>query len=227
DHVGTISDAVGHDLRTPLSSATAAVSSLRSTDVKLSKKDRDELLETAEISLRRLADLVSDLLDASRLQAGVLPIALTAVGLDEVVPLALDELGLRDGNIVVDVPADLPAALCDPVLLQRVLVNLLSNALRYSPTESAPLISASAFASRLELRIIDRGPGIPAAKLTEALQPFQRLGDADNTTGVGLGLALSNGFMTAMGGSLEAEDTPGGGLTMVVRLPMATESVTS
>ncbi len=213
--------AVGHDLRTPLSSATAAVSSLRSTDVDWSDKDRDELLETAEISLHRLADLVSALLDASRLQAGVLPIALSAVGLDEVVPIALDELGLGGGTLVVDVSPDLPPALCDPGLLQRVLVNLLSNALRYSPADAKPIIAASAFAERLELRIIDRGPGIPAAKLAEAFQPFQRLGDVDNTTGVGLGLALSNGFMTAMGGTLEAEDTPGGGLTMVVSLPVA------
>jgi two-component system sensor histidine kinase KdpD len=213
--------AVGHDLRTPLSSATAAVSSLRSTDVAWSDHDRDELLETAEISLHRLADLVSDLLDASRLQAGVLPIALSAVGLDDVVPLALDELGLAAGKITVDVPADLPPAVCDPVLVQRVLVNLLSNALRYSPADSKPIIAASAFGDRLELRVIDRGPGIPAAKLAEAFQPFQRLGDLDNTTGVGLGLALSNGFMAAMGGSLEAEDTPGGGLTMVVTLPVA------
>jgi two-component system sensor histidine kinase KdpD len=213
--------AVGHDLRTPLSSATAAVSSLRSTDVTLSTEDRAELLETAELSLRRLADLVSDLLDASRLQAGVLPIVLSAVGLDEVVPLALDELGLSDGHLVVDVPADLPPALCDPVLVQRVLVNLLSNALRYSDPEATPIVTGSAFGDRVELRVIDRGPGIPAAKLAEAFQPFQRLGDVDNTTGVGLGLALSNGFMAAMGGTLEAEDTPGGGLTMVVGLPVA------
>jgi two-component system sensor histidine kinase KdpD len=176
---------------------------------------------TGTISLHRLADLVADLLDASRLQAGVLPIALSAVGLDEVVPLALDELGLAGGTVAVDVPPDLPPALCDPVLLQRVLVNLLSNALRYSPADSTPIVAASAFGHRLELRVIDRGPGIPSAKLAEAFQPFQRLGDVDTTTGVGLGLALSNGFMTAMGGSLEAEDTPGGGLTMVVSLPVA------
>jgi two-component system sensor histidine kinase KdpD len=213
--------AVGHDLRTPLSAAVAAVSSLRSRDIAWSDKDRDELLETAEISLDRLGHLVSDLLDASRLQAGVLPIALTGVGLDEVVPLALDELGLGNHQIVVDVSPDLPPALCDPVLLQRVVVNLLSNAVRYSPVGSTPIVAASAFASRVELRVIDRGPGIPAAKLEEAFQPFQRLGDIDNTTGVGLGLALSNGFISAMGGTLEAEDTPGGGLTMVIGLPVA------
>ena len=211
--------AVGHDLRTPLSSATAAVSSLRSTDVTWSDRDREDLLQTAEESLHRLAVLVNDLLDASRLQAGVLPISLSLVGLDEIVPLALDELAVPLERARVDVPADLPEALCDPVLLQRVIVNLVANALRYSPGDAPLIITASSFGARLELRVIDRGPGIPPAKLAEAFQPFQRLGDTDNTTGVGLGLALSNGFMEAMGGSLEAEDTPGGGLTMVVTLP--------
>ncbi|MCU1514520.1 MAG: sensor histidine kinase KdpD [Microbacteriaceae bacterium] len=213
--------AVGHDLRTPLSSATAAVSSLRSTDVTWSEQDRNDLLETAEVSLRRLADLVSDLLDASRLQAGVLPISLSAVGLDEIVPLALDELDLAIGTVIVDVPGDLPAALCDPALVQRVLVNLVANALRYAPVGVPPIVSGSTFGDRVELRVIDRGPGIPQARLAEAFQPFQRLGDTDNTTGVGLGLALSNGFVSAMGGTLEAEVTPGGGLTMVVALPTA------
>lgn len=211
--------AVGHDLRTPLSAATAAVSSLRSTDVVWSDDDREDLLETAEESLRRLADLVSDLLDASRIQAGVLPISLSAIGLDEVVPLALDELALASGRVRVNVAADLPSAVCDPVLVQRVIVNLVTNALRYTPADTPPIIAASAFGDRVELRVIDRGPGIPEAKLAAAFQPFQRLGDTDNTTGVGLGLALSKGFMEAMGGSLEAEDTPGGGLTMVMTLP--------
>ena len=211
--------AVGHDLRTPLSSATAAVSSLRSTDVSWSDRDRDELLQTAEESLHRLADLVNDLLDASRLQAGVLPISLSQVGLDEIVPLALDELRVSLTRVRIDVSADLPEARCDAVLLQRVIVNLVANALRYSPADTPLLITASSFGARLELRVIDRGPGIPPAKIAEAFQPFQRLGDTDNTTGVGLGLALSNGFMEAMGGNLQAEDTPGGGLTMVVTLP--------
>lgn len=213
--------AVGHDLRTPLSSATAAVSSLRSTDVDWSDADREELLATAEESLHRLAELVGDLLDASRLQAGVLAISLSAVGLDEIVPLALDELRVPNDRVRLDVQPGLPSVLCDPVLVQRVLVNLIANALRYSPPDTPPIITASSFDDRVELRVIDRGPGIPREKLAEALQPFQRLGDTDNTTGVGLGLALSNGFMEAMGGKLEAEDTPGGGLTMVISLPSA------
>ncbi len=106
------------------------------------------------------------------------------------------------------------------MLVQRVIVNLVANALRYSPVDAPLIITASSFGARLELRVIDQGPGIPLAQLAEAFQPFQRLGDTDNTTGVGLGLALSNGFMEAMGGGLAAEDTPGGGLTMVMTLPL-------
>jgi two-component system sensor histidine kinase KdpD len=215
--------AVGHDLRTPLASATASVSSLRSTDVTWSDHDRDELLETADISLHRLADLVADLLDASRLQAGVLPISLGTTGLEEVVPLALDELGTPVGTVEVDLPAGLPAVVADAVLLQRVVVNLVSNAVRFSPAGTAPSVAGSAFGGSVELRVVDHGPGIPPSRLAEAFQPFQRLGDTDNSTGIGLGLALSNGFMTAMGGSLHAEQTPGGGLTMVMSLPAAAE----
>ncbi|QWT23445.1 DUF4118 domain-containing protein [Subtercola sp. PAMC28395] len=210
--------AVGHDLRTPLSSATAAVSSLRSREVQWSADDRDDLLRTAEESLLTLADLVSNLLDVSRLQAGVLAVASSEVGLDEIVPLALDELHVVAGAVVVNVSPQLPPVICDPALLQRVLVNLLSNALRYAPAGQPPILSGSAFADTVELRVIDQGPGIPDERLTDAFQPFQRLGDTDNTSGVGLGLALSRGFVEAMGGTLEAEVTPGGGLTMVVSL---------
>jgi two-component system, OmpR family, sensor histidine kinase KdpD len=217
--------AVGHDLRTPLSSATAAVSSLRSTDVTWDEDDRDELLRTAEESLRRLAELVEDLLDASRLQAGVLAISLSAVGLDEIVPLALDELRVPPGRVIVDVPSELPAAICDPVLVQRVLVNLVANALCYAPPETPPIVAGSSFGERIELRVIDRGPGIPAEDLAEAFRAFQRLGNTDNNPGVGLGLALSSGFVRAMGGQLSGEETPGGGLTMVVSLPVASEGV--
>ncbi|MBC7725885.1 MAG: sensor histidine kinase KdpD [Burkholderiaceae bacterium] len=213
--------AVGHDLRTPLSSATAAVSSLRSTDVQWTDDDRGELLATAEESLHRLAALVDNLLDVSRLEAGVLAVALSDVGLDEVVPLALDELGQRAADVVIDVPSELPAARCDPVLLQRVIVNLVANAVRYSPASDPAHVSASSFADRVELRVTDHGPGIPRDVLATAFQPFQRLGDTDNTTGVGLGLALSKGFVEAMGGRLDAEDTPGGGPTLVVSLPAA------
>jgi two-component system sensor histidine kinase KdpD len=213
--------AVGHDLRTPLASAKAAVTSLRSTDIEWTEQDHDELLLTADESLDRLARLVDNLLDMSRLQAGALAVVSRAVALDEVVPLALDDLGGAGAEVAVDVPDDLPAVLADPALLERVVANLLGNAIRYSPPTPPPTVAASSLGDRVELRIIDRGPGIPPGDLDRVFAPFQRLGDTDNTTGVGLGLALSRGLTEAMGGSLTPEETPAGGLTMVLSLPAA------
>jgi len=210
--------AVGHDLRRPLAAATAAVTSLRSTEVKLSAADRGELLEAAEESLDSLASLVTKLLDASRLQAGVIGVSIAPVALDEIVSGALDELGLSPGEVQLELAAGLRPVLADAVLLQRAVVNLLANALRFSPAGSVPVIATSEFGDRGQLRVIDSGPGIPPEKREDVFVAFQRLGDTDNTTGVGLGLALSKGFVEAMGGTLEAEDTPAGGLTMVVDL---------
>ena len=210
--------AVGHDLRRPLAAATAAVTSLRSAELTLNAADRGELLATAEESLDSLASLVTKLLDASRLQAGVLGVSLAPVALDGVVSGALEELGLAPGDVRLEL-GDIPLATADPDLLQRAVVNLLANALRFAPEGRPPVISTSEFDGRVQLRVIDEGPGIPAEKREDAFVAFQRLGDTDNTTGVGLGLALSRGFVEAMGGTLETEDTPGGGLTMVIDLP--------
>jgi two-component system sensor histidine kinase KdpD len=213
--------AVGHDLRTPLASAKAAVTSLRSRDVDWTARDREELLLTADESLDRLARLVDNLLDMSRLNAGAMSVFSRPVALDEVVPRALDDLGSSGDGVAVDVPDDLPEVYADPGLLERVLANLVANAVRYSPPGTPPLVTGSGLGDRVELRVIDRGPGIPAASLDKVFAPFQRLGDTDNTTGVGLGLALSRGLTEAMGGELTPEETPGGGLTMVVALPTA------
>ena len=212
--------AVGHDLRRPLAAATAAVTGLRSTGVDLSDTDRSELLEAAEVSLDSLADLVTKLLDASRLQAGVLGVFLAPVALDEVVIVALDELGLAPGEVQLELTA-VPLVEADEVLLQRAVVNVLANALRFSPANTPPVMATSEFGGRVQLRIIDAGPGIPVDRREDVFVAFQRLGDVDNTTGVGLGLALSKGFVEAMGGSIEVEDTPGGGLTMVIDLGAA------
>jgi two-component system sensor histidine kinase KdpD len=213
--------AVGHDLRTPLAAAKAAVTSLRSSDIRWSRRDRDELLLTADESLDQLARLVDNLLDMSRLQAGALSVVRRPVALDEVVPLALDNLGPIGHQVVAEVPDDLPVVLADPGLLERVIANLVGNALRYCPPTTPPVVTGSSLGERVELRVIDRGPGIPSADLGRVFTPFQRLGDTDNTTGVGLGLALSRGLTEAMGGTLTTEETPGGGLTMVVSLTAA------
>ncbi len=213
--------AVSHDLRTPLASAKAAVTSLRSQDIRWTDEDRDELLATADESLDVLARLVNNLLDMSRLQAGALSVFPRPAGLEELVARALDDLGPPGRDVIVNIPDSLPEVQVDPAILERVIVNLASNAIRYSPAGQPPLLTASALADRVELRVADRGPGIPEPERDSMFVPFQRLGDTDNTTGVGLGLALSRGLTEAMGGTLEPEETPGGGLTMVVSLPAA------
>ena len=157
-------NAVSHDLRTPIASAKAAVSSLLAADVTWSAADRDELLRSADVSLDRLTDLVTNLLDLSRLQAGVLPVLTAPVGLDEVLPLALDHAAPMDAPIDVDLPADLPDVLADAGLLERVVANVVQNALRYSPEGARVRITGSTHGGYVELRVVDRGPGIPAAE---------------------------------------------------------------
>ena len=210
--------AVGHDLRTPLAAAKASVTSLRSSDIEWTAEEQDELLGTADEAIDRLSQLVDNLLDLSRLQAGVLPLFLRPTSLDEVVPAVLKELGQHGSRVLVDIPHTLPLVQADPALLERVVVNLVGNAIRHAPSESPPLLTASTFADQVQLRVVDRGPGLPREQRDRAFIPFQRLGDTDNTTGVGLGLALARGLTEAMGGTLEPEDTPGGGLTMVASL---------
>jgi two-component system, OmpR family, sensor histidine kinase KdpD len=213
--------AVSHDLRTPLASARAAVGGLRSRDVRFSDEDRDELLATADESLERLTALVENLLDMSRLQAGALALSAQPMSVAEAIPAAIDELGAAGRRVSVQLHDDVPEVMADPALVQRALVNLLSNALRYSGPEQPPLVAVSDHAGMVEVRVIDRGPGVPSTDWGRIFLPFQRLGDRDNATGVGLGLALSRGLIEAMGGSLTPEHTPGGGLTITVSLPVA------
>jgi two-component system sensor histidine kinase KdpD len=213
--------AVSHDLRSPIASAKAAISSLRSEDIDWDDADTAELLATADESLDRLTHLVGNLLDMSRLQAGALSLFPRPSGLDEIVARSLDDLGPAGREITVDIPDTLPAVSADPAILERIVVNLTENALRYSPAGKPPLLAASALGDRVELRVVDRGPGIPEGDRDRMFVPFQRLGDTDNTTGVGLGLALARGLTEAMDGTLTAEDTPGGGLTMTISLPAA------
>ncbi len=161
----------------------------------------------------------------SRLQAGALTLRLEPTALTEVLPTALDTLPDSSPQMLVHVVTQgldtAPDVLADPPLLERVIANLVSNAVRHSPAGRPVTIGASALAGNVELRVIDRGPGIQLANWERAFEPFQRLGDTDNTTGLGLGLALSRGLTEAMGGTLTPEETPGGGLTMVVSLPAA------
>ncbi|MCW2529507.1 MAG: Osmosensitive channel signal transduction histidine kinase [Pseudonocardiales bacterium] len=215
--------AVSHDLRTPLASAKAAVSSLRGgrDRIQWSEEDRSELLATADESLDRLARLVDNLLDMSRLQAGALAISTQTVHVEDVVARALDNIGPNGDSVSLSLPLDLPPITADAGLLERIIGNLLENALRYAPVDRAPAITASTRAGWVEIRVVDRGPGLARGVREQVFEPFQRLGDTSNTIGVGLGLALARGFAQSMGGTLTPEETPGGGLTMSISLPVA------
>ncbi|WP_190139956.1 sensor histidine kinase, partial [Streptomyces longispororuber] len=215
--------AVSHDLRTPLAGIKASVSSLRSDDVEWSEEDRAALLEAIEEGADRLDHLVGNLLDMSRLQTDTVTPLIRELDLDEVVPLALDALAVPAGNVVLDIPEDLPMVAADKGLLERVVANVIENALKYSPADATVLVTASTTADQVQLRVVDRGPGVPDDAKERVFEPFQRHGDAPRGAGVGLGLAVARGFTEALGGTLTAEDTPGGGLTMVLVLPRVSE----
>jgi two-component system sensor histidine kinase KdpD len=157
----------------------------------------------------------------SQLQVGALEISAVPVGLDEVLPAALHSLGAPGGSVQLDVPESLPRVLADRGLLERALANVISNAIRFSPTGSPPRITAGVVDGVVDVRITDRGPGVPRSDWDRLFKPFQRLGDGGQSEGVGLGLAVAKGFIEAMGGEIEADDTPGGGLTVTARLRAA------
>jgi two-component system sensor histidine kinase KdpD len=211
-------DAVSHDLRTPLSSIKAAVSGLREPGSDLSAQVTSESLALIEEEADRLNALVGNLLDMSRIQAGAVTLACSPIGLDEIVPRALASLRRRDGPLIVDVPESLPRVHADPGLLERAVANVIDNALAWSPAATPVRVHASAVAGRVELRATDHGPGIPAERRQQLLEPFRRLGNRSRGAGVGLGLAVAKGFVEAMDGRLVLEDTPGGGLTVAVSL---------
>ncbi|WP_109208820.1 MULTISPECIES: DUF4118 domain-containing protein [Microbacterium] len=212
--------AVSHDLRRPLAAAVAAIGGIRAAGSHLSAEDRAELLATADESLATLSALVTDLLDVSRVEAGVLAVSLQPVDSAGVVLAALEELGGGPDRFELALDPDLPLVRADAVLLQRVLVNVLANASRHSPADAQVRVSTSRLAGTAEIRVVDHGAGVASERLDDMFTPFQRLGDTDNTTGLGLGLALSKGFTEGMGGTLTPEHTPGGGLTMVIALPV-------
>ena len=215
--------ALGHDLRTPLTAAKAAVSSLRAEDVWFSPEDTSELLATVEESVDQLTLLVANLLDSSRLAAGVVRPELTEVYLEEVVQRALVGIGGRStiyGRASIDrvkVEVGGTVAMGDAGLLERVLSNVIDNALHYAPA-SIVRVNAGQVGPRVLINIVDEGPGVSKGAAEQMFQPFQRLGDFDTTTGLGLGLSVAKGFVEAMDGTITACDTPGGGLTILVDL---------
>ncbi len=208
--------AVSHDLRTPLAGIKASISSLRQPDMTWSEAQTAEFHETIETETDRLDRLVANLLDMSRIQVGAFDVAPRPVALEDVVAGALASMGATAAGVEVDVPLRLPRVEADAALLERVIGNLVDNAVRLSPAGSPVRIEAGEVAGSVDLRVVDCGPGFPALDRERLFEPFQRT--TDHGTGVGLGLAIVRGFTEAMGGSVELEDTPGGGATVVVRL---------
>ena len=221
--------ALGHDLRTPLTAAKAAVSSLRAEDVWFSPEDTGELLATVEESIDQLSSLVANLLDSSRLAAGVVRPHLTEVYLEEVVERSLVGIGgsstiFGRGNLDrVKVEVGGTIAMGDAGLLERVLSNVIDNALHYAPA-SVVRVNAGQVGDRVLINVVDEGPGVSKGAAEQMFQPFQRLGDCNTTTGLGLGLSVAKGFVEAMGGTITASDTPGGGLTILIDLAAPPQS---
>ncbi len=209
--------AVSHDLRTPLAGSKAAVTALRSEGHHLSDEDRDALLATVEDSTNRLQALIDNLLDMSRLDAGAVAAVPSEVWLPDLVAAAGGSVAPEQLDLTI--PLDLPPVWVDEGLLERATANVIENAVRFSPAGVPVRVMAEQVGDEVMMRVVDTGPGVRDSQREAIFQPFQRLGDAPGRRGVGLGLAVARGFVEACGGSLEAEDTPGGGLTMIFRLP--------
>ena len=215
--------AVSHDLRSPLASIKASVSSMRQPDVEWPTEARDDFLASIEDETDRLTSIVTNLLDLSRLEAGVLRPVLRSTSMEEIVPAALHAIGAAGDRVSIELPPDLPEVQTDPALLDRVMANLVGNALRWSPPDRRVRVQAHRTGTDVQVHVIDHGPGIPVAQRAVVVQPFHRLDDSGASGGLGLGLAIADRFVAAVGGALELRDTPGGGLTAVVTLPASTD----
>jgi K+-sensing histidine kinase KdpD len=215
----TLIAGVGHDLRTPLAGIKAAVTSLRAEDVDWSAAERTELLAAVESSADRLDALVANLLASSRLDAGALSVQLVPVDVEEIIGRGIGGAGQLH-RVVVTVPQGLPLVLADVGLAERIVANLVDNALRHSGAGTNVLVTAAVRSGDVVISVVDTGPGVAAGKRDALFAPYQRLGDR-STGGLGLGLSVARGFTEAMGGHLVPTETPGGGLTMNIHLPVA------
>ena len=208
--------AVSHDLRSPLTGISTAIGALRSGTLHLSTGDRDELLETIELDADRLSRLVGDLLDLSRLEAGGAAPEPELWSLDDLAREAADSLGARTR---VDVVGEAPLVNVDGAQVQRVIANLIENALRFSPADAHVVVRITATRKEAIVRVVDQGPGVPELELERVFEPFYRRA-ADSSSGAGLGLAIARGFAAANEGRVWAESRPGQGATFALALPV-------
>jgi two-component system sensor histidine kinase KdpD len=208
--------AVSHDLRSPLTGIRTAIGALRNTTLQLSETDREELLETIELDSNRLDRLVSDLLDLSRLEVGSAAPEPELWALDDLVRDAVGALGAKER---VEVVGEAPLVNVDPTQIQRVLANLVENALKFSPPEALVHVRVTATRKEAIVRVVDQGPGLADDELERVFEPFYRRG-ADPRSGAGLGLAIARGFAEANGGRVWAESRPGQGASFALALPV-------
>jgi two-component system sensor histidine kinase KdpD len=213
--------AVSHDLRTPLASIRASASSLLQPDVVWDQEEVRTFAQTVDASAERLNQLVGNLLDMSRIHAGALETNVGVVYLEDVVASVLSSLGDRAAPVEVDVPDSLTPVATDRALLEKALTHVVANAVAWSPPSHPVRIEAGQVGDRVHLRVVDRGPGIDPAQRDDVFRPFQRTGDGHNDVGAGLGLAIARGFVEAADGTILLDDTPGGGLTVLIDLPTA------
>lgn len=213
-------ESVSQDLRAPLARIKASLSSLRQPDATWTAEETAEFLANVEAQTDRLGSLVDTLLDMSRIHAEAVAPLLRPIALQDVVPVAVASLGARAREVVVDLPEGIAPVYADPLLLGRVVANLVDNAITFGDGEEPVRVEAGVVSDRLLLRVIDRGRGIPTEDVERVFHPFQRPDHAvaNRGAGVGLGLAVARGFARAMGGDVTIEDTPGGGTTVVVDL---------
>lgn len=215
-------NSISHDLRTPLVSITGALSSLAEDSPVLDENVRRNLIETASEEADRLNRLVGNLLDMTRVEAGAMRLRRDECDIQELIGSALEQIGprLKDRPVKIDLPAELPLVSLDFVLVNRVLVNVIDNALKYSPTDKKIEISALVKGAQLEISVADRGVGIPSEDLTRIFDKFFRVQRPDSVSGTGLGLSISKGIIEAHGGSIQAQNRPGGGAIITIQLPI-------
>lgn len=211
--------AVSHDLRTPLASIKASSTSLLQEDIEWSAESRREFAMTIDEEADRLDRIVGNLLDLSRLDAGAVTPEFVSVRVSTAVHDALSSLGSnREVFQSLSITPDLEV-IADPVLLERVLANIASNALRHGSSSGLIQLTARQRTEHVEIIVADHGPGMTPDDRIRAFEPFMQLGDRSGGAGTGLGLAVASGFIEAMNGTIKLEETPGGGLTAIITLP--------
>ena len=219
-------NSISHDLRTPLVSIIGVLSSLQEEGMNLDDAARRNLIQVAREEAERLNHLITNLLDVSRIEAGAIRISRQPSEVQDLVGAALEQMGSRSGNrpIKIDIPAELPFVSVDFGLIVQMLVNILDNALKYSPSDSPIEIRGGRLPSRLRLKVADRGVGIPPQDLQRVFDKFYRVQRPDNVAGTGLGLSICKGIVEAHGGRIAAENRPGGGTIIRLTLPVAEAS---